>query len=139
MPLSLDEARGMGMEDVVLVATVREDIRSKAIRLGVSPAEISQRVEAMQAGRPWIPERPEKPGTPGTTGKSGTPWTLGPPVADAGFESPPEEESPPGEVIGLKPSTAVGVKPNPMGGSWLSSLGSPGPSNGKMRKPSKKV
>ncbi|KAH9032582.1 hypothetical protein EDB85DRAFT_1834155, partial [Lactarius pseudohatsudake] len=30
-PLNLDEARGMNIEDVVLVANVREDIRSKAI------------------------------------------------------------------------------------------------------------
>ena len=50
--LSLDEARGMSMEDVVLVASVREDIRSKTIRSGVSPAGISRRVEAMQAGTP---------------------------------------------------------------------------------------
>jgi hypothetical protein len=49
-PLSLDEARGMGMEDVVLVATIREDIRSKEIRSGVNADEISRRVEAMQAG-----------------------------------------------------------------------------------------
>jgi len=49
-PVSLDEARGMSVEDVVLVATVREQIRSKAIQLGVSPAKISRRVEAMQAG-----------------------------------------------------------------------------------------
>ncbi|KAI9465226.1 hypothetical protein BJY52DRAFT_1114002, partial [Lactarius psammicola] len=50
--LSLDEAHGMSMEDVVLVATIREDIRSKAIRSGVSAAEISRRVEVMQAGTP---------------------------------------------------------------------------------------
>ncbi len=37
----------MNDEDVVLVATVREDIR---IQIGVSAAEISRRVEAMQAG-----------------------------------------------------------------------------------------
>ncbi|KAI9441583.1 hypothetical protein H4582DRAFT_1849224 [Lactarius indigo] len=52
-PLNLDEARGMNIEDVVLVATVREDIRSKAIPFGVSAAEISRRVEAMrQVGTP---------------------------------------------------------------------------------------
>ena len=49
-PLSLDEARGMSMEDVVLVATVREHIRSKTVRFGVNQAEISRRVEALQAG-----------------------------------------------------------------------------------------
>ena len=51
-PLSLAEARRMSMEDVVLVATVREDIRSKAIRFGVNATEISRRVEAMQVGTP---------------------------------------------------------------------------------------
>jgi hypothetical protein len=51
------------MEDVVLVATVRENIRSKTIRFGVSPAEVSRRVEAMQAGTPWKPGTPP-PGTP---------------------------------------------------------------------------
>ncbi len=44
-PLSLDEARGMNIEDVVLIATIREDI----FRFGVSAAEIPRRVEAMQA------------------------------------------------------------------------------------------
>ena len=48
--LSLDEARGMNIEDVVLVVSVREDIRSKAIQSGVSAAEISRRVEAKQPG-----------------------------------------------------------------------------------------
>ena len=40
----------MSVEDVVLVATVREHIRSKAIQSGVNYTEISRRVEAMQAG-----------------------------------------------------------------------------------------
>ena len=40
----------MNVEDVVLVATVREHIRSKAIQFGVNSVEISRRVEAMQAG-----------------------------------------------------------------------------------------
>ncbi|KAN0130788.1 hypothetical protein V8E53_011463, partial [Lactarius tabidus] len=44
-PLSLDEARGMDIEDVVLVATVREHI----FRFGVSAAEIPGRVEEMRA------------------------------------------------------------------------------------------
>ena len=46
-PLSLDEARQMNIEDVVLVATVREDIRSHALR--VNAAEIPCHVEAAQA------------------------------------------------------------------------------------------
>ncbi|KAI0002243.1 hypothetical protein BJV74DRAFT_765818 [Russula compacta] len=48
-PLSLDEARQMSIEDVVLVATVREDIRNHALQ--VDAAEIPLRVEAAQAGK----------------------------------------------------------------------------------------
>ncbi len=47
VPLSLDEARQMDIEDVVLVSTVREDIRSR--NLQVDAAEIPRRVEAAQA------------------------------------------------------------------------------------------
>jgi hypothetical protein len=49
-PLSLDEARQMDIEDVVLVTTVREDIRSRSLQ--VDAAEIPRRVSAAQAGRP---------------------------------------------------------------------------------------
>ena len=50
-PISLDEARQMNIEDVVLVATVREDIRNHALQ--VDAAEIPRRVEleAAQAGK----------------------------------------------------------------------------------------
>lgn len=48
-PLSLDEARHMSIEDVVVVATVREDIRNHALR--IDAAEIPLRVEAAQAGK----------------------------------------------------------------------------------------
>ena len=48
-PLSLDEARQLDIEDVVLVTTVREDIRSR--NLQVHAAEIPRRVEAVQAGK----------------------------------------------------------------------------------------
>ena len=47
-PLSLSEARQMSMEDVVLVSTVREDIRGHALQ--VDWAEIPLRVEAEQLG-----------------------------------------------------------------------------------------
>jgi hypothetical protein len=40
----------MDIEDIVLVATVREDIRSR--NLQVDAAEIPRRVEAAQAGKP---------------------------------------------------------------------------------------
>ena len=45
-PLSLSEARQMSIEDVVLVSTVREDIRSHALQVDL--AEIPLRVEAEQ-------------------------------------------------------------------------------------------
>ena len=48
-PLSLKEARQMNIEDIVLVATVREDIRSR--NLEVDATEIPRRVEAAQEGR----------------------------------------------------------------------------------------
>jgi hypothetical protein len=48
-PLGLDEARQMDIEDVVLVATVREDIRTHALQ--IDTAEIPRRVEAAQAGK----------------------------------------------------------------------------------------
>jgi len=48
-PLTLSEARQMDIEDVVLVSTVREDIRSPALQ--VDAAEIPRRIEAVQAGK----------------------------------------------------------------------------------------
>ena len=48
-PLSLDEAREMKIEDVVVVATVRESIRDQTVR--VEAAEIALRVEAAQVGK----------------------------------------------------------------------------------------
>jgi hypothetical protein len=48
VPLSLNEARQMGIEDVVLVTTVREDIRHHALQ--VDSDEIPYCIEAAQAG-----------------------------------------------------------------------------------------
>jgi hypothetical protein len=47
-PLNLSEARRMDIEDVVLVVTVREVIRRRALQ--VKAAEISRYVEAAQTG-----------------------------------------------------------------------------------------
>ncbi|KAI9441605.1 hypothetical protein H4582DRAFT_1810947 [Lactarius indigo] len=47
LPLSLDEARQMSMEDVVLVATVREEIRGGLLRIGA--ADIWRHIEVAQA------------------------------------------------------------------------------------------
>ncbi|KAH8996872.1 hypothetical protein EDB92DRAFT_1793222, partial [Lactarius akahatsu] len=49
LPLSLDEARQMSMDDVILVATVREEIRGGALRVNV--ADIPRHVEVAQAGK----------------------------------------------------------------------------------------
>ncbi|KAF8270185.1 hypothetical protein EI94DRAFT_1571933, partial [Lactarius quietus] len=49
LPLGLDEARQMSMEDVILVTTVREEIRGRAIRADVF--DISHHVEKAQAGK----------------------------------------------------------------------------------------
>ncbi|KAH9175017.1 hypothetical protein EDB89DRAFT_1848334 [Lactarius sanguifluus] len=49
LPLTLDEARQMNMEDVILVATVREEIRGGALRVDV--ADIPRLVEVAQAGK----------------------------------------------------------------------------------------
>ena len=48
VPLSLKEARQMSTEDIVLVTTVREDIRHHALQ--VDTAEIPHCIEAAQAG-----------------------------------------------------------------------------------------
>ncbi|KAH9012187.1 hypothetical protein EDB84DRAFT_1278736, partial [Lactarius hengduanensis] len=49
LPLSLDEARQMSVEDVILVATVREEIRGGKLR--VDEADIPRHVEVAQAGK----------------------------------------------------------------------------------------
>ncbi|KAH9032590.1 hypothetical protein EDB85DRAFT_2145497 [Lactarius pseudohatsudake] len=49
LPLSLDEARQMSMGDVILVATVREEIRGGRLRVDV--ADIPRHVEVAQAGK----------------------------------------------------------------------------------------
>jgi len=48
VPLSLNEARQMSIEDIVLVTTVREDIRNHALQ--VDSDEIPHCIEAAQAG-----------------------------------------------------------------------------------------
>ncbi|KAH9073517.1 hypothetical protein EDB83DRAFT_2219399 [Lactarius deliciosus] len=52
-PLSLDEAQQMSMEDVVLVARVREEIRGGVLR--VDAANIRHHIEMAQAGNPSHP------------------------------------------------------------------------------------
>jgi hypothetical protein len=70
VPLSLDEARQMDIEDVVLVATVREDIRNHALQ--VDAAETPRHVEAAQTGKvvpPAVPTSGAVEHAPSLTGK----------------------------------------------------------------------
>ena len=57
LPLSLDEAREMSMEDVILVTTVREEIRGGVLR--VNAADIPRYIEVAQAGKPNHPVGPD--------------------------------------------------------------------------------
>ena len=77
-PLTLSEARQMDIEDVILVSTVREDIR--ICTLQVDPAEIPRRVEAEQASTP--------------AGRGPKPIQV-PPVFPAGEASPPVDQKRP--------------------------------------------
>ena len=76
-PLSLDEARQMNIEDVVLVATVREDIRNQTVQ--VDAAQIPGRVEAAQAGKLVCVDSVEIPSAVPT---SGAVEQVLPPVAE---------------------------------------------------------
>lgn len=76
VPLSLNEARQMSIEDVVLLTTVREDIRHHALQ--VDMAEIPHCIEAAQAGmaaiaaaastRAFHPPRSDAASSPSTGG-----------------------------------------------------------------------
>ncbi len=50
-PLSLTEARQMRIEDVVLVASVREDVRKRSFRFEPTNVNVVQTVEAALAGK----------------------------------------------------------------------------------------
>ncbi|KAF8270207.1 hypothetical protein EI94DRAFT_816055 [Lactarius quietus] len=85
-PLSLDEAREMSIEDVVLIATVREDIRSRIVF--ISPAEVSRRVEEMQTGKPVPVPAAGNEASPACPTSEGTEQRPGSSVnATAGFVS----------------------------------------------------
>jgi len=62
LPLAPDEARLLNIEDVALVGSVRESIRSHT--LTVAPAEIMDCINASRNGEPW-PRRPSMAVTPG--------------------------------------------------------------------------
>jgi hypothetical protein len=71
-PLSLTEARQMRIEDVVLVAAVREDVR-KSFFVPLDTAKVTQAVQAALAGKP---PRNEGNGAFGGAAKQGTSSTT---------------------------------------------------------------
>jgi hypothetical protein len=59
LPLCLDEAQEMSLEDVVLVATVREEIRGGGLPSLVDAADIPRYIKVAQAGKRSRPAGPE--------------------------------------------------------------------------------
>jgi hypothetical protein len=61
-PLKVDEARLMNFEDIVLVGSVRESVRSHMLSVNpVKPAEIKDCIEAWKKGEPWSPAKVPDP------------------------------------------------------------------------------
>jgi hypothetical protein len=81
-PLTADEARLMDFEDVVLVGSVREEVRNNAVT--VNSAGISDCIEALRRGEPWTMPLVATPAPPssssnsafGTTGFPAKPFGL---------------------------------------------------------------
>ncbi|KAI0250018.1 hypothetical protein BJV78DRAFT_1376972 [Lactifluus subvellereus] len=106
-PLSLDEARQMKIDDVVLVATARENICNSTLR--VDTAEIPRRVEVAQAGRPSsllgvdVPQAFSKSESTeqepsSSMGAAANPNAAGAIVAEAIVAAPPVD---PGQATGV--------------------------------------
>ena len=104
-PLNLDEARLMDFEDVVLVGSVRQNVRSPT--LTTDGEGIRDCIQAWKSGEPWSPgpatvSRPPTPGTPvwsRARTPRGQPRALDGPGMNWNPNSPPgipPSESPPG-------------------------------------------
>ncbi|KAH9032570.1 hypothetical protein EDB85DRAFT_1202161 [Lactarius pseudohatsudake] len=86
-PLSLTEALQMRMEDVVLVAAVREDVRSRVFP--IDGAKVARVVEAALAGKRNEGDSASRAGPEGGAAKQGTgSTTAASPVGAKGKESP---------------------------------------------------
>ncbi|KAH9067665.1 hypothetical protein EDB87DRAFT_18972 [Lactarius vividus] len=86
-PLSLAEAQQMRMEDVVLVAAVREDVRSRVLR--IDGAKVARVVEAALAGKRYEGDSASRASPEGGVAKQGTGSTIAaPPGGTKGEESP---------------------------------------------------
>ncbi|KAH9067685.1 hypothetical protein EDB87DRAFT_20319 [Lactarius vividus] len=107
LPLSLDEARQMSLEDVILVARVREEIRGGALRVDV--ADIPRHVEMAQAGKSNRPMGNDtywdgpKSGTTGKESDSTMASGIGPNVEDVktmGPSGPQQRAAEEGDIDG---------------------------------------
>ncbi|KAI0268463.1 hypothetical protein BGY98DRAFT_1019450 [Russula aff. rugulosa BPL654] len=67
-PLTADEARLMDFEDVVLVGSVREEVRNNAVT--VNSAGISDCIEALRRGEPWTMPLVATPAPPSSSSNS---------------------------------------------------------------------
>ncbi|KAH8996893.1 hypothetical protein EDB92DRAFT_1540415 [Lactarius akahatsu] len=83
-PLSLTEALQMRMEDVVLVAAVREDVRSRVLR--IDGAKVARVVEAALAGKQNEGSSASRASPEGGAAKQGTGSTTA--ASPVGAESP---------------------------------------------------
>ena len=124
LPLSLDEARQMDIEDVILVAAVREDLRGEALRFDA--ADIPQIVEMAQAnnrlvGKVYGSTEQESGSTAGPVSKSVSASTTDlladslnanfasklAPAESGGSQLPPMDEAPQTEKLDGNPSEEV--------------------------------
>jgi len=123
-PLSLDEARQMDFEDVVLLGSVRQNVRS--LTLTTNEAGIRDCIQAWRSGEPWSPgptavSRPPTPGTP--TSSASRPSTPGIPVAS----QPPE---PVNRLSGTQGAFGIfgKTRPSSSGMGWGAAFAAPVPS-----------
>ncbi|KAH9006204.1 hypothetical protein EDB86DRAFT_2872300 [Lactarius hatsudake] len=101
-PLSLTEALQMRMEDVVLVAAVREDVRSHVLR--IDGAKVARVVEAALAGKRNEGDSASRASPEGGAAKQGTgSTTTASPVGAKGEEIPNFFSQPKGKGVAKSP------------------------------------
>ena len=101
-PLTADEARLMDFEDVVLVGSVREQVRNNA--LTVNSAGISDCIEALRRGEPWTMPLVGAPSPPSPT-STPVPVTSSPATAFGASTTSPITNSLFGTVRIPRPTT----------------------------------
>jgi hypothetical protein len=108
-PLSLEEARLMDFEDVVLVGSVRQTVRSNSLM--VRGAEIRNCIRAWKRGEPWspVPDPPDEP-----IGR--TPTRQIDLLEREAIPHPPVEETPP--PTKEKPPSIRGRITDPYADDW---------------------